>query len=95
MKKPTKKLRRVETKLDDDSIFLLIRHDNPVFFVHGAYSTENKLFAELKRLSKQPENKLTRKQKRLNSYIVKHPHCGRVPHADPMDAYQIWETQVQ
>lgn len=93
--KAKKTFRRVEEKVVEDSIFLIIHHDYPAYFVHGAYSTERKLFAELKRLSEEPQNKLTREQKRHNKFCNEHPYCGRVPFADPMDAYQIREIQVQ
>lgn len=60
--------RRVETKIDeDDSIFLLIYANNPVYWVHGAYSTEKKLYKELDRLAKLPENKITAAQRRANN----------------------------
>jgi len=91
-----KRFRRVETKIDDGlSVYLLIYHDSPVHFVHGAYSTEKKLFGELKRLGKLPEYRLSREQKRHNRNCEKWPLNGRVPFRDPMDNFSIREIGVQ
>lgn len=85
--------RRIETKLNDGpSVYLLLLIDNPVYLVHGAYSTERKLIDELKRLAKEPGNKLSRAQKRANAKALaeKRP----LPYRDPMDRYSIREIGV-
>lgn len=59
--------RRVEEKIaESPSIFLLILADSPLYWVHGAYSTEKKLYKELDNLAKLPENKITASQRRAN-----------------------------
>lgn len=90
-------LRRVETKIDNGpSVYVLVYHDlvtPEVVLIHGAFATENKVFAELKRLGKMKENKLSRKQKLANTRAMraKQPR----PHKDPMDGYSIREISVR
>lgn len=86
-------MRRVEEKIEENpSIFLLVYVNNPVYFVHGAYSSEKKVLAEIRRLSKQPENKLTRQQKQHNATCTK--RNGKVKIQDPMDCFSIREVSV-
>jgi hypothetical protein len=67
---------------EQPTIYVLLHHlDVGMTLIHGAYSTEDKVVAELERLAKEPQNRLTKKQKAKN---VK----------DPMDAYSIREVAV-
>lgn len=66
--KSVRTLNRHEEKIDErPTIFLLTYNDGPIHFVQGAFSSERKLYAELDRLAKLPENKLTRAQHCANN----------------------------
>lgn len=94
MKVVEQKLRRRELKVEDTSVsvWVLTYQASPVYFVHGLYSSERKAIAELKRLAKIPDNKLSIAQKRHNK---KNEMAGLAPSwADPMDAYCIKEMTL-
>jgi hypothetical protein len=91
-------MKRHEEKLDEKPTVYLILHPVAPFGVHGAYSTEAKLEAEMKRLAKLPENRLTKSMKAYNKkYNKNDPFIGLKPkpYEDPMDRYSIYEVPLQ